>query len=102
MVISAAHLNPVLTGQSKELLDNEDMVPFCEGVVLQGLDEWSKSNPQDLARLSKFFKEMAELRMKNESGKAKIASNYKKNAIYAQDVNFEDLFEPLEVIISIL
>ena len=40
--------------------------------------------------------------IKNDGQMKKLWNNYKKNAIYAQDVNFEDLFEPLEVIISIL
>lgn len=79
--ISAAHLDPVLTGQSKELLDNKDMVPFCKEVVMNGLDEWSKANPQDLQKLCKFFKEMAELRSRQEAGKAKIVTKYQKNPL---------------------
>lgn len=79
--ISAAHLNPVLTGQSKELLSNEDMIPFCKEIINNGLNEWSKSNPQDLTKLCKFFKDMADLRMRQEAGKAKIATKYTKNPI---------------------
>ena len=79
-MISAAHLNPVLTGQSKELLDNSDMIPFCKDVVTKGLDQWSKTNPQDLSKLCKFFKDVAELRMRNEAGKSKIVSKFKKNS----------------------
>lgn len=79
--ISAAHINPVLVGQSKELLSNEDMVPFCKDVVTSGLDNWSKSNPQDLAKLCKYFKDMAEIRLKQEGAKAKIAVKYTKNPL---------------------
>ena len=79
--ISAAHIDPVLVGQSKELLSNEDMIPFCKDVVNKGLDEWSKSNPQDLAKLCKFFKDMAEIRLKQEGAKAKIATKYSVNPI---------------------
>jgi DNA gyrase/topoisomerase IV subunit B len=79
-MISAAHLTPVMTGQSKELLANEDMTGFCKDIVMKGLDEWSKSNPQDLARLAKFFKDVAELRMKDEAGRSKIVQKFKKNA----------------------
>ena len=79
-IVSAAHLEPVLTGQSKELLSNEDMFGFCKEVVQKGLDEWSKANPTDLAKLSKFFKEIAEIRMKNENSKAKIVQKFQKNA----------------------
>lgn len=79
--ISAAHLEPVFTGQAKEILSNEDMNGFCKEVAMKGLDEWSKHNPQDLARLAKFFKEIADLRMKQEAGKAKIATKYAKNPV---------------------
>lgn len=79
--ISAAHLEPVFTGQAKEILSNEDMIGFCKEVAMKGLDEWSKHNPQDLARLAKFFKEIADLRMKQEAGKAKIATKYAKNPV---------------------
>jgi DNA gyrase/topoisomerase IV subunit B len=79
--ISAAHLDPVLVGQSKELLDNNDMVPYCKEVVMKGLDEWSKANPADLQKLCKFFKEMAELRTRQEAGKIKIVSKYQKNPL---------------------
>lgn len=79
--ISAAHLDPILTGQSKEMLSNEDMTGFCKEVVMKGLDNWSKTNPQDLAKICKFLKEMAELRLKQEAGKAKIVTKYAKNPI---------------------
>ena len=48
---------------------------------MKGLDEWSKANPQDLQKLCKFFKEVAELRTKQEAGKVKIATKYQKNPI---------------------
>lgn len=80
-IVAAAHLEPVLTGQSKELLSNEDMFGFCKDVVQKGLDDWSKANPGDLAKLSKFFKEVAEIRMKNENSKAKIVQKFTKSAV---------------------
>ena len=79
--ISGAHLDPILTGQSKEFLSNEDMVGFCKDTVMKGLDEWSKANPQDLQKLCKFFKDIAEVRAKQEAGKVKIATKYQKNPI---------------------
>jgi DNA gyrase subunit B len=57
------------------------MHPFAKDVMMRGLDEWSKANPQDLQRLCKFFKDVCELRMKQESGKAKIVTKYQKNPI---------------------
>ena len=60
-MISAAHLDPEFTGQAKERLSNEDMLGFWKEVVMKGLDQWSKDNPADLAKISKFFKEIAEI-----------------------------------------
>lgn len=81
IMISAAHLEPVFTGQAKEILSNQDMEGFCKEVVMRGLDNWSKSNPQDLAKISKFFKDIAEVRQKAEGAKAKIVTKYQANVI---------------------
>lgn len=81
LMISAAHLEPIMVGQSKEQLSNPDMVPFCKQVIMKGLDDWSKSNPQDLAKLAKFFKEIAEIRQKAETSKAKIATKFHSNTL---------------------
>lgn len=81
IMISAAHIEPNFTGQAKEILSNQDMQGFCKEVVMKGLDEWSKANPQDLAKISRFFKDIAELRQKAESGKAKIVTKYQANVI---------------------
>ena len=79
--ISAAHLEPQMNDQAKEIMGNEDMLGFCKEVIMKGLDEWSKSNPQDLARISRFFKDIAEVRQKSESSKAKIVTKYQANTI---------------------
>lgn len=81
MFVSAAHIEPLFNDQAKEILGNEDMNAVCKDAVLKGLDEWSKNNPQDLAKLSKFFKDIAELRVKQESGKQKIVTKYVKNPL---------------------
>ena len=81
VMINAASLEPIFTGQAKEILSNEEMIPFAKNVIMNGLDQWSKSNPQDLSKLSKYFKDIAELRMKNEAGKAKIVTKYQQNTL---------------------
>lgn len=81
VMISAAHLEPVFTGQAKEILSNQDMIGFCKEVMMKGLDEWAKSNPQDLSKLSRFFKDIAEIRQKNEASKQKIVTKYSANVI---------------------
>lgn len=81
VMISAAVLEAIFDGQSKNILSNVEMQGFCKEVVMKGLDQWSKSNPQDLAKISKFFKDMAELRTKAESSKAKIVTKYQANPL---------------------
>jgi topoisomerase-4 subunit B len=81
IMISAAHLEPEFTGQAKERLSNEDMFGFCKDVVMKGLDQWSKDNPQDLTKISKFFKDIAEIRQKGEKEKTKIVAKYDTNVL---------------------
>lgn len=81
MMINAAVLEPQFDSQAKDELSNPDMVGYCKDIVMKGLDEWSKANPQDLQKLCKFFKEMAEFRVRQEAGKAKIVTKYQKNPI---------------------
>ena len=81
IMISAAHLDPEFTGQAKEILSNADMAPFCKETLMKGLDEWSRSNPADLSKLAKFFKEIAEIRQKGEKEKDKIVKKYVANPL---------------------
>lgn len=81
VMISGFCLESVFVGQAKEQLAVPEMEPFCRSTIMNGLDEWSKANPNDLQKLCKFFKDMAELRTKQESGKSKIVSTYKKNPL---------------------
>lgn len=81
VMISAAHLEPEFTGQAKERLSNADMDEFCRNVIINGLEEWSKTNPQDLAKLAKFFKEIAEVRTKSDKEKVKIANKFGSNPL---------------------
>lgn len=75
-VISVAHLEPIFSGQAKEVLNNEDMTGFVKNLVISGLDQWIKQNPNDLQKLCKFFKDVAEVRLKSEEGKVKVQRNY--------------------------
>ena len=81
IMISAACLEPVFVGQAKEQLNNPEMAGFCKEVIIKGLDQWSKSNPGDLQKLCKYFKDIADIRMKSESSKAKIVTKYEQNTL---------------------
>lgn len=80
-MISVAHLEPDFTGQSKDELSNPDMKPFVISNIQIGLDEWSKSSPNDLQRLCKFFKEIAEIRQKSDNEKVKLSKTISTNVL---------------------
>jgi DNA gyrase/topoisomerase IV subunit B len=79
VMISAACLEPIFTGQAKEILSNAEMEPFARSVAKSTLDEWSKSNPQDLNKICKYLKEIADIRMKSEKEKSKITDKFAKS-----------------------
>jgi len=79
--INAAVLEPIFIGQAKEQLANPEMNPFCRDTVINSLNEWSKQNPQDLAKLCKYFKDIGELRLKESGEKAKIVNKYTANVL---------------------
>lgn len=81
VIINAAHLEPQYSAQAKEILSNPDMKPFACDTVVQGLQEWAKNNPNDLLKLCKYFKDIAELRIKQNSEKVKIVNKYQSNSI---------------------
>lgn len=63
-VISVFHIKPLFSGQAKEILSNADLAPFIKDMVNVGLDDWMKKNPDDVQRSCKFFKDVANLRLK--------------------------------------
>jgi len=81
LMIAAAHIEPQWTGQAKEILSNPDMEGFCRQTVINSLDEWSKNNPNDLSKLCKFFKDIAEARLKMDKEKVKIVAKYQANSL---------------------
>lgn len=88
VVVSAFHLEPTFGGQGKDTVTNGELDPFCKEVVMKGLDEWSKKNPQDLSKLCRYFREMAELRQKSESDKARVINKYSSNSVTGLPANY--------------
>ena len=80
-IIVAAHLNPIFIGQSKAILSNEDMEKFVYDLTVDYLGTWAKANPNDLNRLCKYFKEIAEIRMKSDDNKVNLSKKYTANII---------------------
>lgn len=80
-VLNVAHLEPIFSGQAKEILSNEDMQPFIRNGVIDALDQWSKDNPKDFAKLCRYFKDVAELRLKQDKEKVNLNKKYNANTL---------------------
>lgn len=80
-VVDCAHLTPVFTGQGKSFINNSDLNKFIIDLTKKSLDGWAKTNPTDLNKLCKYFKDIAEIRIKLETGKTKLSNQYTKSII---------------------
>jgi len=80
VMISAWALEPIFTGQAKEIFSNIEYKPFAKEVVMTALDDWSKSKSQDLLKVCKFLKDIANIRLKAETEKVKVTAKYATSA----------------------
>ena len=81
VVIAAAHLNPIFAGQFKGILSNEDIYKFVKELTMRSMEEWSKKYPNDLQKVCKFIKEVAEIRSKSDDSKIKLSNNYETSGL---------------------
>lgn len=80
VAIDSDCLNPVFTGQAKEKLSNVEMDGYCKQVIMSALDNWSKANPNELAKVCKFIKDIATIRERSDKEKVKISTNYESSS----------------------
>jgi DNA gyrase subunit B len=80
-IVSVAHLEPIFTGQAKEILSNEDMFYFTKNLLLDGLAQWIKENPNDVKKLCKYFKDVAEVRVKSDATKMTLTKKYQASSL---------------------
>jgi DNA gyrase subunit B len=80
-IVTACHLYPIFTGQAKEILSNDDIKDFVKISVTEALDQWIKENPNDLQKLCKYFKDVAEIRMKSDESKIKLTNKYAASSL---------------------
>ena len=80
LMISAWSLEPIFTGQAKEVFSNVEFKPFAKQVVMDNLEKWAKIKPQDLLKCCKFLKDVALARIKADSEKVKITAKYTTSA----------------------
>ena len=81
LAISTFHLNALYNGQAKELLDNDDMKPFVSQTIIAGLTEWTKSHSTELQKLCKYFKEVIEMRNRQDKDKVKLSSMFEASSL---------------------
>ena len=81
LAVSTFHLTALYNGQAKELLDNDDMKPFCSQTIINGLNEWSQTHSADLQKLCKYFKEVIEMRMRADKEKVKLSTKFEASSI---------------------
>lgn len=81
VIVNAAHLNPVFAGQFKGILSNEDMYKYVKDITAKSLDEWAKTSPNDLQKVCKCIKEIAEIRARSDDSKIKLSKNYEASAL---------------------
>lgn len=74
-VVSVFHLNPLFSGQAKEIFSNPDIKPFIIDLINKGLDEWCKQNATQLEKLCKYFKDVGNLRVKTDTVKIQLQKN---------------------------
>lgn len=80
-VVTVSHIEPLFSGQAKEIFSNKDVIPFIAEVLETQLNEWVKSNSNQLQRLCKYFKDVAELRMSEENHRINYIKKIKDTSV---------------------
>lgn len=87
-VISVAHIKPIFSGQAKDILDNDDMYYFCRDLVSQSMDNWLKTNQNEVKKVCEFFKDAAEVRLNSEKEKVKLSTKYSTSRLTGMPAKF--------------
>lgn len=87
-VVSVAHIKPIFSGQAKEILDNKDMYYFCRDLINTAMDNWLKTNQNEVKKLCGFFKDAAEVRLNSEKEKVKLSTKYSTSKLTGMPAKF--------------
>lgn len=87
-VVSVAHIKPIFSGQAKDILDNKDMYYFCKDLVNNTMDNWLKTNQNEVKKLCSFFKDAAEVRLNSEKEKVKLSTKYSTSKLTGMPAKF--------------
>ena len=80
-VVTVSHLEPIFSGQAKEIFSNEDIIPYIATTLEDTLNEWSKFNSNDLQKLCKYFKEVADWRLSEDESKVNFIKRVKNTSV---------------------
>ena len=57
------------------------MKPYIMEATLKALDKWAINNPADLQKISKYLKEVCEIRTKSDGEKIKMSDKYTSSVV---------------------
>ena len=78
------------------------MYYYCRDLVTNAMDNWLKTNQNDVKKLCEFFKDAAEVRLNSEKEKVKLSTKYntsKLTGMPAKFVKAENMKKGAELII---
>ena len=76
-VVTVSHIEPDFSGQAKEIFTNPDVIPYIATVLEATLNEWTKTHSNELQRLCKHFKDVADLRMSEDNNRVNFIKRVK-------------------------
>ena len=78
-VVTCSHVDPFFSGQAKEIFDKPEVEPYIVETMQRQLDEWTKTHSDDLQKLCRYFKDIADLRLKADRDKSKLVIKHKSS-----------------------
>ena len=58
-------------------------------VTLRALEQWAKNNPNELQKISKYLKEVCEIRMKSDNEKVKMSDKYTTSVVSGMPAKYK-------------
>lgn len=65
------------------------MKPFIYAETLKALEQWASTNPADLQKISKYLKEVCEIRSKSDNEKVKMSDKYTDSVVTGMPAKYK-------------
>ena len=79
--VASAHMAVMFDGQAKNVCKTQELFDFVKDLTMHSLQNWIKTNPDDLQKICLFFKDVATARSKADKAKVDIAKKYKSDSL---------------------